>query len=54
MAGVTAAKRAEMRCLAVTNTHPRTRLAEADLIVDTLEEVSVNIVEGLLNRSREG
>jgi len=54
VAGVTAAKRAEMRCLAVTNTHPGTRLAEADLIVDTLEEVSVNIVEGLLNRSREG
>ncbi len=51
--GITAAKRAGMRCLAVTNTHPRTRLMEADLIVDTLETVGVNILEGLLNRSRE-
>lgn len=53
VAGITAAKRAGMRCLAVTNTHPRTRLMEADLIVDTLEAVSVNILEGLFNRSRE-
>ena len=49
VAGITAAKRAGMRCLAVTNTHPRTRLMEADLIVDTLEAVSVNIFEKLLS-----
>ena len=42
IAGVTAAKRAGMKCLAVTNTHPRTSLKEADLIVDTLEKVSTN------------
>ncbi len=51
VAGVAAAKRAGMRCLAITNTHPRTRLMEADLIVDTLEAVSLNILEGLLNPS---
>jgi beta-phosphoglucomutase family hydrolase len=49
VAGIAAAKRAGMRCLAVTNTHPRTRLMEADLIVDTLEAVSVNILEELLS-----
>jgi beta-phosphoglucomutase family hydrolase len=49
VAGVNAAKRAGMHCLAVTNTHPRSSLKEADLIVDTLEEVSLNGLESLLN-----
>ncbi len=51
VAGVTAAKRAGMRCLAVTNTHPRTSLMEAALIVDTLETVSVPDLERLISRS---
>jgi len=51
--GVSAAKKAGMHCLAITNTHPRTSLTEADLIVDTLEEVSVNDLEGLLKPLRE-
>ena len=49
VAGVTAAKRAGMRCLAVTNTHPKQSLAEADLIVDTLEAVSANDLEELIS-----
>lgn len=49
IAGVTAAKRAGMHCLAVTNTHPRISLMEADLVVDTLETVTVNDLEALLN-----
>lgn len=49
VAGVAAAKRAGMRCLAVTNTHPRTSLAEADLVVDTLEEVDISNLERLLS-----
>ncbi|MFH1381666.1 MAG: HAD family phosphatase [Chloroflexota bacterium] len=48
VAGVTAAKRARMRCLAVTNTHPRDSLAEADLIVASLEEVTVRDLKQLL------
>ena len=48
MAGVAAAKRAGMRCLAVTNTHPKESLKEADLIVDTLEAVTVKDLERLL------
>ena len=47
VAGVTAAKRAGMRCIAVTNTHPGTSLAEADLIVDTLEEVTADNLDEL-------
>ncbi|MFB0559147.1 MAG: HAD family hydrolase [Dehalococcoidales bacterium] len=54
IAGVSAAKKAGMRCLAITNTHPRTSLREADLIVDTLEEVGVNDLERLLSHSKKG
>jgi len=53
VAGVSAAKRAGMHCLAVTNTHPRVSLMEADLIVDTLDTVSVNDLQHLLNPLRE-
>jgi beta-phosphoglucomutase family hydrolase len=47
VAGVTAAKSAGMYCLAVTNTHSRQKLAEADLIVDTLETVTMEDIKGL-------
>jgi beta-phosphoglucomutase family hydrolase len=53
VAGITASKRAGMHSIAVTNTHPRKSLAEADLIVDTLEELTVNDLEELVNPSRE-
>jgi beta-phosphoglucomutase family hydrolase len=49
IAGVAAAKRAGMRCIAVTNTHSQEKLAEADLIVDSLEKVTVNDVEKLID-----
>jgi len=48
VAGVTAAKRAGMHCLAITNTHPRRSLKQAEFIVDTLEAVTANDLEGLL------
>jgi len=50
VAGVTAAKSAGMHCLAVTNTNTRASLSKADLVVDSLEEVTVSDLEGLLNR----
>ncbi len=53
IAGIAAAKKAGMRCLAITNTHPRTSLTEADLIADTLEEISVSDLDGLLSPLRE-
>ncbi len=53
VAGVTAAKRAGMYCLAVIGTHPRHSLAEADFVVDTLEAVSAKDVEELFNPSGE-
>jgi len=54
IAGVTAGKRAGMRCIAVASTHPRESLAEADLAVDTLEEVTAGDLEELLNFTEEG
>ena len=53
VAGVTAAKRAGMKCLAVTNTHPAMSLAEADIVVDTLEVVSMDDLAKLFNSSGE-
>jgi len=51
IAGVTACKSAGMRCIAVTNTHPGDKLAEADLIVDTLETISPNDLVRLINHT---
>jgi beta-phosphoglucomutase family hydrolase len=48
VAGVSAAKRAGMSCIAVTNTSPKTELTGADLIVDTLEGLTVAKLGGLL------
>ena len=48
VAGVRAAKDAGMKCIAVTNTHPADKLAEADKVVDSLETVSVDTLEALL------
>ncbi len=49
IAGVAAAKRAGMKCVAVTNSHPGRDLKNADLIVDTLEKVDINVLKSLFN-----
>jgi len=51
IAGGAAARKAGMRCLAVTNTNPRTSLKGADLIVDSLKEVTPGDLESLLDHS---
>ena len=47
VAGVAAAKGAGMKCVAVTNSHPKDSLKNADLVVDTLEAVGVADLEAL-------
>lgn len=47
IAGVTAAKRAGMKCVAVTNSHPGDKLQEADLVVNSLEKVDISVLAGL-------
>lgn len=50
VAGVEAAKAAHIHCIAVTNTFPRPRLAEAgaDMIVDALTEVDLGMLVALV------
>jgi beta-phosphoglucomutase-like phosphatase (HAD superfamily) len=54
VAGVAAARRAEMKCLAVTNNHSWESLSQADLIVDSLETVSVADLSALFVTSEKG
>jgi len=50
VAGIKAAKNAGMKAIAVTTTHPRERLAEADIVVERIADVTVEMIEELLNR----
>ena len=45
--GIRAAHQASMRCLAVTNSYPKEKLAEAELVIDTLEGLSISRLEML-------
>jgi beta-phosphoglucomutase len=47
-AGVAAAKAAEMRCLAVTTSHPAAALVAADRIVDSLAHIHVEALQALM------
>ncbi|MCJ7667901.1 MAG: HAD family phosphatase [Anaerolineae bacterium] len=49
VAGVKAAKRAGMRCIALATSHPRTALAEADMVVDSLNDLATDAFELLLS-----
>jgi len=49
VAGVAAAKRAGMKCLSFTNSHPVESLGEADLVMDTLQKVTVSNLRALFN-----
>jgi beta-phosphoglucomutase-like phosphatase (HAD superfamily) len=42
VAGVTAAKNAGMKCIAVSTTHPKLSLSAADIVVDNLEELTMD------------
>jgi beta-phosphoglucomutase family hydrolase len=48
VAGVQGAKRAGMYCVAVTTTHPGELLQEADVIVDSLAELTISSLENLI------
>jgi HAD superfamily hydrolase (TIGR01509 family) len=49
VAGVEAAKRAGMRCIAVTTTNPAQALGEADVVVDRLDELAGSTFKRLLD-----
>ena len=50
VAGVTGAKNAGMYCIAVTTTNQRNILSEADLIVDSLDEIKITELEALIKK----
>jgi beta-phosphoglucomutase family hydrolase len=50
IAGVEGAKRAGMRCVAVTNSHPGRRLKKADLVTATLEKVNADVLAALFRK----
>ena len=52
IAGVTASKRAGIRCIAVTNTNPKEALREADLVIGSLEEITIDDLERLLGQHK--
>jgi beta-phosphoglucomutase family hydrolase len=52
IAGVMAAKSAGMLCLAVTNTHSAAHLSQADLIVDSLDKVTLDDLNRLFENSK--
>ncbi len=54
VSGVTAAKRAGMKCLAVTNSHPAAKLGEVDLMADSLEYVSIGDLAGIFSSPKRG
>ena len=47
VAGVQGARRAGMKCVAVTNSHPAGALKAADIIVDSLEEITIERLQKL-------
>ncbi len=48
LSGVEAAHRAQMKCIAVTTTHPAGALKEADLVVDSLEELGLDDLKAVM------
>lgn len=50
VAGVEAAKRGGMKAIAVTTTHPRERLEHADIVVDSIADVTVEMIESLIGQ----
>ncbi len=46
--GIEAARRGGMKAVAVTTTHPAARLAQADVVVDRLDQLSVAALRALL------
>lgn len=45
--GVKAAKAAGMKCIAITTTHPKSELVEADKIIDSFNEINIEELRGL-------
>ena len=45
--GIESARSAGLRCIGITHTYPRSALGTADVIVDSLDELTVELIAGL-------
>lgn len=45
--GIQAAKAAGMKCIAITTTHPKEELIEADVIIDSFDEINIKELKNL-------
>jgi HAD superfamily hydrolase (TIGR01509 family) len=45
--GIVSARQAGLRCVGITNTYPATELTDADIVIDSLEEFTVELIEKL-------
>ena len=52
VSGIAAAKKAGMGCIAVSNSHPASRLKQADLVVSSLAQVSLKEIESIIIKSK--
>jgi HAD superfamily hydrolase (TIGR01509 family) len=50
IAGVEGARRGGMKCVAVTNSHPMEKLKQADRVVKTLEDISIDDLTALFQK----
>ncbi|RLE47829.1 HAD family phosphatase [Candidatus Woesearchaeota archaeon] len=51
LAGIEAAKRAGMKAIGLTTTHPREELNEADLVIDDFSEISLDLIKRFLKQN---
>ena len=51
IAGIEAARAAGMKCIAVTNSHPEEAFFNADVVTDDLNNISAEVLYGLLSES---
>ena len=49
--GLEAAQRAGLRCVAVTHTYPAAELGKADLVVETLNDLTLSAIEALIREN---
>ena len=49
--GLEAAQRAGLRCVAVTHTYPAAELGKADLVVETLSDLTLSSIEALIREN---
>ena len=49
--GLEAAQRAGLRCVAVTHTYPAAELGKADLVVETLSDLTLSAIEALIREN---